>query len=215
MTHPTQSGREPTEPRIHPIPIEDWHPDLAELRDQMKAAGQPASGLRCTLANHPRLLRRAALFINYILFSSKVSARDRELTILRTSKLCNTPYEWAHHYQSARDAGLTDAEIAGVLDDEYQWNEADAALLKAVDELHANYRIDDATWAALAARYDVETLMDFVFTAGQYHLMAMAINSFGIDLESGFAGFGSEARPASLQLADNVEGGHLGTSDAS
>ena len=51
--------------------------------------------------------------------------------------------------------------------------------------------LSDETWAALGARYDVQTLMDLVVTVGQYHLMAMAMRSFGIRLEPGFTGFPS------------------------
>ena len=36
----------------------------------------------------------------------------------------------------------------------------------------------DATYAALEARYDVQQLLDLVFTVGQYHLVSMALNAF-------------------------------------
>jgi hypothetical protein len=49
--------------------------------------------------------------------------------------------------------------------------------------------VDDETWAALAQRYTVEQLMDVVFAVGQYTLVSMALNSFGVQLDEGVGGF--------------------------
>ena len=49
--------------------------------------------------------------------------------------------------------------------------------------------IRDATWRALAARYDVRQLMDLVFTVGQYTLVSMALNTLGVQLDDGIEGF--------------------------
>jgi hypothetical protein len=62
-------------------------------------------------------------------------------------------------------------------------------LLAAVDELHADSMIRDATWSDLAARYDVRQLMDLVFTVGQYTLVSMALNTLGVQLDDGIEGF--------------------------
>jgi len=90
-----------------------------------------------------------------------------------------------------REAGLTDAEIARVIEgaDAAEWDALDATLLRAADELHADAFVSDQTWAALAERYSQEPLMDVVFAVGQYHLVSMALNSFGVQLEPGTPGF--------------------------
>ena len=49
--------------------------------------------------------------------------------------------------------------------------------------------IDDATWTVLSRHLDTEQITDAIFTAGQYHMMAMALNSLGIQRESGVPGF--------------------------
>ena len=64
-----------------------------------------------------------------------------------------------------------------------------ATLLRAVDELHADACISDATWAALSQRYKTEQLMDVVFAVGQYNLVSMALNTFGVQLDKGVKGF--------------------------
>jgi hypothetical protein len=55
--------------------------------------------------------------------------------------------------------------------------------LTATDELAADAFITDTTWGALASFYNQEQLMDLVFTVGQYQLVSMALNTFGVQLD--------------------------------
>ena len=65
------------------------------------------------------------------------------------------------------------------------WNEKDAALLAATDELHANAFISAETWAALSKHLDTRQLLDLLFTAGNYHTNAFYTNSVGMPLSPG------------------------------
>jgi alkylhydroperoxidase family enzyme len=142
-----------------------------------------------TFAHHPKLLKRWLVFGNHVLMKSTLSARDRELLILRTAWNCVADYEWGQHVTIARDAGLSDAEIGRVaVADTGGWDPGDAALLRAADELHADARIGDTTWTALADRYDTQQLFDLIFTVGQYHLVAFALNSLRVQREPGVPG---------------------------
>ena len=61
-------------------------------------------------------------------------------------------------------------------------------LLRAADELHADQSLTDATYAALAEHYDVQQLLDLVFTVGQYTLVSMALNSFRAERDDDVTG---------------------------
>ena len=54
-----------------------------------------------------------------------------------------------------------------------------------MDELHDDAFISDATWDGLTKRYNTNQMFDLVFTVGQYTMVSMALNSFGVQLESG------------------------------
>jgi hypothetical protein len=69
------------------------------------------------------------------------------------------------------------------------WAPFDANLLRAVDELHKDAFISDQTWAALSERYNGKQLMDVVFAVGQYQLVSMSLNTFGVQLDKGVKGF--------------------------
>ena len=79
-------------------------------------------------------------------------------------------------------AGLTRTDVAraGGEPDARGRSGFDGALLRAADELHAQSFVSDATWAALAERYDRHQLMDAVFTVAHYSMWAMTVNTIGV-----------------------------------
>ena len=86
---------------------------------------------------------------------------------------------------------MTDEEIRRITEGPKApgWDPLDATLLQAVDELHADAFITDATWNALAKRYNKQQLIDVVATIGQYNLVSMFLNSFGVQLDEGVPRF--------------------------
>ena len=123
--------------------------------------------------------------------TSKLAPREREILILRIGWLCQAEYEWGQHVIFGKAAGLTDAEIERIKagPEAPGWAPFDANLLRAVDELHKDAFISDKTWGALSERYNTEQLMDVVFAVGQYNLVSMALNTFGVQLDKGVKGF--------------------------
>ena len=55
--------------------------------------------------------------------------------------------------------------------------------------LHEDSFIGDGTWAALAAAWSEEQLLDFIFAVGQYRLVSMALNTLGVRIDPGLRGF--------------------------
>jgi 4-carboxymuconolactone decarboxylase len=183
-------GRQPP-PRIPVLAPGDRDPRTEELlRSLRRAPDGDDLNLFATLAHHPRLLARWSAFAGMLLLRGALPARDRELLILRTAWSCRAGYEWGQHVPIAREAGLTGDEIARLRRplDGGGWSPEDAALLRAADELHRHARIGDPTWAALAARYDDQQLIELCMVVGHYHLLAFTLNSLGVQREPGVAG---------------------------
>ena len=181
-------------PRITPLPQEGWSAEIKELLSGLEVEGR-VFNIFATLARHPALLRRWMVFGNHVLAKSTLPPRERELAILRMGWLCRAEYEWGHHVAMGKEAGVTADEIQRVAKgaDAPGWSSFEAALLKAVDELHTDSFIGDSTWQALSQRYNEQQLLDLVFTAGQYKLVCMALNSVGVQLEDGYERLPAEA----------------------
>lgn len=187
------TGPRPTEPRLTPL-TED------ELDDEQRAVLEPLIAFRgqplnifSTLVRHPKLTKRWLGFGTQVLLGSTLDARDRELAILRSAWNCQAVYEWGHHTEIGHEVGLTDDEIRRVTEgpDAAGWTDREALVLRAADELHDDSCLTDATWAALRAALSEHQILDLVFVVGQYHLVSMALNSFGIQPEEGTPGFPS------------------------
>lgn len=186
-------GASTGEPRIPPMKESDMTAGQKELlKDRLR--GGSTLHVFTTFVTNEELYRAWIPFGAYILSGSKLKPRDRELAILRIGYLCHAEYEWAQHARIAKGVGLKDEEITRITagPDAKGWSDEDATLLRAVDELHKDSKIADATWAALAKRYDTKQLMDLVFTVGEYNLVSMGLNSFGVQLEKGQTGFPSK-----------------------
>ena len=179
-----------TDPRIPPLPQSQWDEETRETLKTLVSNGR-AFNIFSTLARHPKLLKRWLVFATHILGKSSLPAREREIVILRMGWLCRAEYEWGHHVAIGKMVGLSDEDMARIAagPDAPGWDPFEALLLRAVDELHADCRIGDSTWKALAARYNTQQILDLLFTAGQYRLVAMVLNSVGVQLEEGFEGF--------------------------
>ncbi len=177
-------------PRIPPIPESEWSDEVRELLPRGEAT-RPIPNVFTTFARHPKLLKRWLVFGNHVLAKSTLPAREREILILRIGWLCHCEYEWGQHAVIGRRAGLSDVEIRRITEGPSApgWDPFEATLLTAVDELRADSMIGDKTWGALAARYDTLQLLDLIFTVGQYTLVSMALNTLGVQLDDGIAGF--------------------------
>lgn len=180
----------PQTPRIAPLPESEWNDEAREILNATQMGGRVLNIFK-TLAHHAKLLKRWLVFGNHILAKSTLSPRQRELLILRTGWNCQAEYEWGQHVVIGQLCGITDAEIERITagPDAPGWDPFEATLLRAADDLHRDSCIADATWAALAQRYDTQQLIDVVFTVGQYTLVSMALNSFGVQLDEGISGF--------------------------
>jgi len=178
----------PTTPRISPLPSDQRPPSAQALLDGVTAVDSEAN-IFTTLIRAEGLTRRWLPFGGKLL-NGKIPARDRELLILRTGWNCTAEYEWAQHVVIGRQAGLSEDEILRIpLGPAAGWIEFDATLLRAADELHAAWSISDSTWADLARRYDTQQLIELPMLVGHYHMVAMTLNSLGVQLDPGLDGF--------------------------
>lgn len=179
----TARASRPTEPRVTPLPPSERSPATQELLDTVKVAGSDAN-IFTTFVRAEGLTRKWLPFGGKLL-NGKLPARDRELLILRTGWNCRAEYEWAQHAVIGRSVGLSAEEVDRVAagPEAPGWHEWDAVLLRAADELHDDWCISDATWARLASRYDVAQLIELPMLVGQYHMVAMTLNSLGVQID--------------------------------
>jgi len=148
-------------------------------------------GVWSTCANSPALCNAWLEFTDYLLQESTLPIRDRELLILRIGYLNQGAYEWAAHRGLALSVGISEQELRAITigSTDPRWSEWDASLLSAAEELHQNALVSDETWAELSTRYTTRQMMETVFTVGQYNMVAMYLNSLGVQFEEDWIGY--------------------------
>lgn len=173
-----------TQARIAPLSDAEFSD---EQKEQLKPFGGRILNIFRTLVRAPKAFECFNQWGGYVLSRrNDLPAREREIVILRTGFLCKSGYEWTQHVGIGKREGLSDDEIARIKKGAGAgWSAADAALLRASDELHKDQFITDATWKALSEHFSEKQRMDVVFTAGQYTQVSMMLNSFGVQLDPG------------------------------
>jgi alkylhydroperoxidase family enzyme len=92
-------------------------------------------------------------------------------------------YEWASHVVRGIDSGLTVDEIRNVRSGGGEWSDADAALLRAVDDISNNNCISEATRTRLQKHFTDQQVLDIVLLHGMYQTLGCLINTWGLELD--------------------------------
>jgi 4-carboxymuconolactone decarboxylase len=177
-------------PRIPPLPESEWQEDIAQILNALPPGADAPIGeynIFRTLARHPDLFRSWMPFGGYLLVGGTIPATERELVILRTAVRCRSSYEWGQHVRISERMGIDRETIDRVIEgpDASGWTDHESALIRSVDELHDDARISDPTWATLSREYDQAQLIELTMLIGQYHMVAFALNSLGVELDDG------------------------------
>lgn len=192
----------------HPPRIEP----LVEFDDEMRAAMRADENIRALLPPPPPgppqgpskmmgiLVRNRAFVRNYkhmltyFVTQGCLPPRDRELAILRTAWLRQTPFIWGEHVRLGKLAGIADDEVKTVIEGAAAagWSDHDRALMRAAEELIADAMVSDATWDVLAKTFDDAQMIELVACIGQYQALGYLQNSLRIPLLIGAPGL--EAR---------------------
>ncbi len=167
-------------------PLEPPYPQqIQEQFDKVMSSGQPPLVLFRTIATSERAYSK--LRGGGLLDRGPLTLRAREIVIDRTCALNRCEYEWGVHVAIFQQpAKLTDDEVrATVLEgpDAACWNEAEQALIAAVDALHHHATWSDIEFAALKAHYSDDQILEVIQLCGFYRTIAYFANGLKLPLE--------------------------------
>lgn len=160
-----------------------------------------------TLARHRRLFRRWLWFAGGLMPGGTLPRAEAELVILRVAHNSGSDYEWVQHERLAQRAGMSAEEVTRVRrgPDAPGWAPRQVLLLRAADELHAERRISDALWDALAREYEERELIELCLLVGHYEMLAMTLRSLEVQPDAvpapGDAGSGAPLARLAQRLA--------------
>jgi len=168
---------------MKPLKPDNWPDELEEIRSFL---GNPLN-VQSMMAHHPALMKAWMPFRNHVVANSTLSARQRELLILRTAHNCEADYESQHHVERGLLAGLEQVEIDRVRKGATAigWQTDEAALLAAADDCHRDQCIAENTLEEVCQHFSKQQQLDIVVTVGMYMTLAMIIKTWNVPMEEG------------------------------
>ncbi len=140
-------------------------------------------------ANAQRLFVVRSRLSNALFTQITLSAKLRELAILRTAKDCHSVYEWTQHVPAAKHVGVTEEQIAAV--ENWQsaqcFNDVERLVLQFTDEVNANVKASRETLEALKQHLSPGEIIELLIIIGHWRQTASILETTEVDLED-FAG---------------------------
>jgi alkylhydroperoxidase family enzyme len=181
--------------RIEPLKQEDFDDDARALVISVRESlGITEHSVMpeafATMLKHPALYRCQMEMGVQLLGKGVLSARERELAVLRVGWLCRAPYEWCQHVDIAKRYGVTAEEIERATRGSAApgWTEHEAAIVRGVEELLGDQSISDDTWNVLARAWTERQLLEYLAVVGYYVSIAYSQNALRMRLMPGKTG---------------------------
>jgi alkylhydroperoxidase family enzyme len=132
-----------------------------------------------------------------ILGRQELSAKLRELVILRVAALSPARYEWVQHVPIAQATGATAEQIAALERgdaDAVCFDQRERTALRFATEVLREVRASDGTFAATARVFSPREIVELILTVGYYMMLARLLETTDVDLDP----------PAGTRVVDSI-----------
>ena len=176
-------------PRIPEMTRDEVPEELRDAFDSVIAAngGNMPSGPGAITLHSPEMASRRAPLSGYM--RSEIALPDRilELVILTTARCMDCPYVWNAHPAAARKAGVADALVDALREDEpLPAAPADEiAIVLYGLELMRTHAIRRQTFDDALKQFGVQHLVELTSLMGHYAQNAFLVNAFAVELRAG------------------------------
>ncbi|HZQ35297.1 MAG TPA: carboxymuconolactone decarboxylase family protein [Dehalococcoidia bacterium] len=162
--------------------------DIAQIMDRQLAERGYVLNLYRALANSPGLLRAFGGLGGYLRNGSRLDPALRELAILTVGRLANAPYEFQHHVEWAKRAGISDEQIAalGAWASSPLFDERQRAVMRYAWQATEQVHVADDVAQAAHELLDDECFVDLVAVVAFYNMVVRVLEPLQITLEDEF-----------------------------
>lgn len=168
-------------PRLTPLTNAEAPPKAAAEMEKLGALN-----IFGIMAHADGLLPAFSRFGGYLLNKTKLDPVLREIAIIRVGVLSKAKYEVHQHERIGRQLGMSDALIAACHEgpSAKALDETQRQVIEFTDDLVANVRASDATYAPLAKKLSPQEMQELVICAGFYMAVSRYLETFDVQLEA-------------------------------
>jgi 4-carboxymuconolactone decarboxylase len=162
--------------------------DAREILAGMESRGSEVLNLHRTLANDPKVIRNFLRLGNSLLMFGLLPPALRELAILRVAQMTGAHYEWAHHVPIARQVGVGEEQIAGLMawDTSPHFDERERAVLHYAQSVTSAVAAPDEVFREARRHLSEAEVVELTLVAGYWGMVARLLVALEIDLEPPF-----------------------------
>lgn len=159
-------------PRVPPV-APGTKPELSKLEARIMGARGRISPLYTVLLNSPAVASGWEQLLTAIRQETSVPPALRELAILRIAVLNGAEYEFEAHVPHALAAGMTQASIDGLREDDISsFASLEKLVLQYTDAITQDVLVPDALYARLDKAFDAKTLVELTATIAAYNMVS-------------------------------------------
>ncbi len=177
--------------RLGELPRTAWDPAFAAVVDTMTPPGGAPLGLFPPFAHSARAWEKFSG--GALTGRGPLSARQREIVILRTAAKTGGEFEWTTHATMyAAKASFTPEQVRSTFDgaaDDGNWDAGDALLIATVDTLLATKKLTQAEFDALHAVFDAAQVFEIIQLVAFYHGVSLICGALDIPPEAAMGRF--------------------------
>jgi len=171
-----------------PLPAVDaLGPEGRAVHDQILASRGSIDGPFLAWLHSPGLAREAQALGAFCRFGTSLPSIESEMLILIVATHFRCEAEWAIHAPIAREAGLSEAMIAGIAagGTGAEIDERAGLLARCAWSLLRHNRIPEAIFAPALDVLGTPALVEAVAIVGYYSFVAMTLNAFAMMPDTG------------------------------
>jgi 4-carboxymuconolactone decarboxylase len=150
--------------------------------DAIEASRGTLQGPFNTFLHSPEVAGRIAHLGTYVRFEGSLDFRVRVLAAMVVAREYEALYVWGAQTGVARRRDVPEATIAAIRDNRSDGVPAeDLQIIDFTRTLLRRHRVDDATFAAMVARFGADELVQLTSAIGYYALLSMTVNACAVE----------------------------------
>jgi AhpD family alkylhydroperoxidase len=163
--------------------------DAKEVFTKMEGRGADILNIHRIVANTPNVLRNFLRLGDSLLFFGALPPALRELAILRIAQMTAASYEWAHHVPIARQAGVSEEQIAALKgwDTSPNFDKRERAALKYIETVTSAVAVPDEVFREARAHLSEAEVVELTLVAGYWGMVARLLVALEVEVEAPFA----------------------------
>jgi len=190
--------------RISRVERGDVSPETAALYDRIFAVRGNVPNMFRVMAHRPEIFATMQAHFAAVLNTGTVSTKLKELIIVRTSQVNETPYCLASHTRIARNLGWTDDQLSHLADwaQREDFTPAEKAALRLAETVTRNANaVSDEQFAELRGFYSEGEIVELLCAIGLFNYFNRFNNALKMEPTRPGEGGPSQTAPSEVAAA--------------